>query len=74
MSNRSYPRVGGNSTGYTGYRKTCEICLKPNRKVIEIQVNWFRGDDELLNICDSCKKGKAEKELIDLCLKQKDSK
>ena len=63
---REYPRIGNYTTGYVAMRKTCQECLKPNRKCLEIQVNWFRGDDEVINICPECKAKKSIDELLQM--------
>lgn len=54
MSRRTYPRIG-EIKRYNGSRmcKACGIITKPCKRV-DIQVNWFRGDDEVFYVCDTC--------------------
>jgi hypothetical protein len=62
MSNRKYPRIGGQrkikpQKGQKKQLKTpvCIACINPSTHRVELQVNWFRGDDETVNACDKCK-------------------
>ncbi|WP_042298998.1 hypothetical protein [Paraburkholderia kururiensis] len=32
-------------------RGMCSCCRKTAARRVDIQVNWFRGDDEVLNLC-----------------------
>lgn len=82
MSQKSYPREMPPQWLYTHNRpgiKVCDKCgqqfPKPSRIcVIETQVNWFRGDDEVTALCEPCAKlaghtpppSKAEKQLVNL--------
>ena len=65
---RPYPRLGGiekrTKRRSTGAR--CVVCGKygANRKVT-IQVNWFRGDDEIVNVHQECRLGKSMAELLE---------
>lgn len=34
-------------------RKLCNCCTTPATHKVEIQVNWFRGDDEVFLLCDT---------------------
>lgn len=53
MSNRQYPYLSSKTRYKTN--KKCGRCgeQKPGY-TLEWQVSWFRGDDEVENICDSC--------------------
>jgi len=73
-SMRQYPRLGEYGTGYVNYRKTCEICRQPNRHVLSVQYSWFRGDDEVMNICQKCRKWKTDQEVIDFVFARERSK
>ncbi len=63
---KHYPRIGDYTTGFSNMRKTCQECSKPNRKCLVIEVNYFRGDDDVFNICPECKKKKTEDELLNI--------
>jgi len=61
MSARTYPRIGAvsNRAGYTKAKKlkpsTCHACGAQAIYRIDIQVNWFRGDDEVVSSCEAHK-------------------
>lgn len=54
MSNKRYPRVGRvlKKSKNTSAKCRCGVIAKHRT---EIQVNWFRGDDELYWACDEHK-------------------
>ncbi len=62
MGKRNYPRLGGVHPAHnrTAMPKqmNCALCGKPcarkDMKVIEVQVSYFRGDDECFFVCDPC--------------------
>lgn len=63
MSNRKYPRIGSErlhrpQRGQKRPLKTppCIVCGEPSTHRVEIQVNWFRGDDEIANACQTHRK------------------
>lgn len=49
----------------TKKQKPCDFpgCSAPAKR-IDIQTNWFRGDDVVLNACQEHKKPQYEKELL----------
>ena len=62
MSNRTYPRVGSQrkhkpQRGQKRPLRTppCAVCSAPSTYRVEVEVNWFRGDDETVNACDAHK-------------------
>lgn len=59
MSKRDYPRNMPPQWRAGQPAKTCNDCKQPIPKnerhcVIEVQVNWMRGDDEVEFLCESC--------------------
>lgn len=50
MSRREYPRIGSDRA-IKGKRQ-CHCCRNIAARKVEIQVSWFRGDDEVLQLCD----------------------
>jgi len=57
MSGRAYPRIGRTSLQRKWEKlppkgaPKCSACSQPARFRVEVQVNWFRGDDEVGNAC-----------------------
>jgi hypothetical protein len=49
MSKRKYPRLG--YAGKVKHKTDCSACLLPGTHKIEIQINWFRGDDDVYYAC-----------------------
>lgn len=47
---KTYPCLG-NSTKYKTPRGLCVICKAPAYCRVDIQTNWFRGDDEVFRTC-----------------------
>lgn len=63
---RTYPRVGSTRKHkpQRGQKKPlrtppCAVCGQPSTCRVEIEVNWFRGDDERANACDDHKNDPA---------------
>ena len=50
MSKREYPRIGADRPAKRGM---CSCCSQTAKRRVDIQVNWFRGDDEVLQLCDT---------------------
>ena len=50
MSKRKYPFIGDEFKG----DKPCVLCGCSKTGKIHIQVNWFRGDDEVYDVCKQC--------------------
>lgn len=66
MSKREYPFIGGQrlhkpQRGQKRPLKTppCAVCGAPSTHRVEIQINWFRGDDEAANACEAHRKDAA---------------
>lgn len=69
MSGRTYPCIGGSRdmrrkwTLKAGPRKgqsvhnrpRCVACGAEAEFIVDVQVNWFRGDDEVLKACGQCR-------------------
>ncbi|WP_439606836.1 hypothetical protein [Hydrogenophaga sp.] len=63
---RDYPRIGHQrlikpQRGQKKPLKTppCAACAQPSTHRVDVEVNWFRGDDEVFNAC-SDHKGDAQ--------------
>jgi hypothetical protein len=54
MSKSKYPRIG-NKRKYPG-KGLCEICKAPKAGRVEVQVDIFRGNDDVLKVCQWCQK------------------
>lgn len=54
MGNRKYPRIG--HVRKMGGKSPCKAkgCAETTDLRLDIQVNWFRGDDEVVNLCPKC--------------------
>lgn len=55
MSKAKYPKIGRISkVGKTQRRngKLCDCCDKPAVTWMDVQVSWFRGEDEVLKLCE----------------------
>ncbi|WP_134046860.1 hypothetical protein [Paraburkholderia caballeronis] len=48
MSRRTYPRIGAEANLKN---KLCSCCTNKAVKRIDIQTNWMRGDDDVMNVC-----------------------
>ena len=48
MSRREYPHIGSDRAVKRGL---CSCCNQTAKRCIGIQVDWFRGNDEVLNLC-----------------------
>lgn len=48
MSRREYPRIGSDRAIKRGL---CSCCNQSAQRRVDIQVDWFRGNDEVLNLC-----------------------
>lgn len=64
MSHRSYPRIDQSlpQRKWIADPKAapkCRCCGKPATHKVEVQINWFRGDDERFNVCDADKENVA---------------
>ena len=51
MSKRDCPRIGSDRS-MQGAR-LCDCCTSTAKRRVDVQVNWFRGDDEVLKLCDA---------------------
>ncbi|RST54130.1 hypothetical protein [Variovorax sp. DXTD-1] len=57
MSSKSYPRVGRTSRQQKWDKlppkaaPKCSACDQPARFRVDVEVNWFRGDDECGRAC-----------------------
>lgn len=53
MSRRKYPRFGGDRK-LQGDVPTCGVphCTDRPVRFVDMQVNWFRGDDETIPACE----------------------
>lgn len=55
---QKYPRIKQKTK--INYNKRgkgiCKICGEPSRGRVDVQVNWFRGDDDVLKVCQNCQK------------------
>ncbi len=61
---KQYPTIGSKQPWRTG--KKCAICGKAGTdQRIDIQVNWFRGDDEVIHVHADCAKGKNARTLLE---------
>jgi hypothetical protein len=49
VSRREYPRIGADRPAKRGM---CSCCNQTAMRRVDIQVNWFRGDDEVLQLCE----------------------
>ncbi|MGN6085845.1 hypothetical protein [Trinickia sp.] len=50
MSRREYPYIGVDRV--IKGNKQCHCCRQTAIRKVEIQVNWFRGDDEVFQLCE----------------------
>lgn len=50
---RTYPRISGKNP--LRRAPLCCICGEPATWRLEVQVSWFRGDDEHRDVCDEHK-------------------
>ncbi|RKZ99051.1 MAG: hypothetical protein DRQ46_00045 [Gammaproteobacteria bacterium] len=76
MGNRSYPVIGQmqpqrkSGRVYFTKKRKCQLCGKISEKgksfIIDIQVNYFRGDDEVFLICSKCASKQKDKLLSEL--------
>jgi hypothetical protein len=58
VSKRIYPYIGGVRRAQGG---TCDICrTEPVVAKVDVQTNWFRGDDEVFRVGERCKSLTAE--------------
>jgi len=49
---RRLPRYGSEIKRYRGPNPPpCEVCGAPASHKVDIQVSWFRGDDEVMVLC-----------------------
>lgn len=61
MSGRAYPRIGRTSLQRKWEKlppkgaPTCSACSQPARFRVDVEVNWFRGDDESGRACNEHK-------------------
>ncbi|MBB3004434.1 hypothetical protein FHX57_006816 [Paraburkholderia tropica] len=69
---REYPRVGSD---HSIKRGQCSCCNRFATRKVDIQVSWFRGDDEVLQLCElhyAFVGKQAWKELFDAATAEKD--
>lgn len=52
MSKREYPRIGSDRPIGGKGNRICNCCNTAAKRTVDIQVNWFRGDDEVLQLCE----------------------
>lgn len=45
-----YPRFGGDRK-LEHTEAGCECCDKPATHIVDVQVSWFRGEDECYHVC-----------------------
>jgi hypothetical protein len=56
MSRARYPKIGGTRDmrkkwGSNPSKRKCLVCGALAEYITEVEVNWFRGDDECVNTC-----------------------
>ncbi len=55
---KTYPCIGNT---YKVHRRNCQICRQAKAVVrIDVEVNYFRGDDEVFRACEKCRLLSAE--------------
>lgn len=55
MARKQYPAIGYKSKGGGKKGAKCAICKNsPGISRIDIEVNWFRGDDDVFYVCLDC--------------------
>ncbi|WP_207000653.1 hypothetical protein [Trinickia mobilis] len=50
MSRDRYPRIGTEMKAQT---KFCSCCDQPAVKRIDVQTDWMRGNDDVMQVCDA---------------------
>lgn len=57
MANKKdkYPRIKQRQA-FGAKRGTCKICGQPSKGRVDVQVNIFRGDDDVHKVCYVCHK------------------
>lgn len=50
MSRRNYPYIGSDRA--IKGKRLCHCCTATAIRKVDIQVSWFRGDDEVLQLCE----------------------
>jgi hypothetical protein len=50
MSRRHYPHIGADRS--IKGKRMCDCCQQTAVRKVDIQVDWFRGNDEVLQLCD----------------------
>ena len=62
---QQYPRVGS-KTKPRGIKKQkpCRVCGVLSNGYVEIEINPFRGDDEIISVCGACQSGRGASERI----------
>lgn len=63
MKKSKYPRIGEKTKRYQK-KGTCKICGEPSQGRVDVQVNWFRGDDDVWKVCENCQKKYKNPELL----------
>jgi hypothetical protein len=62
MSTHNYPRISGRNKLPTV--PMCCICGGVATWCVTIQVTWFRGEDEIRDVCDEHKQGLTPEVLV----------
>lgn len=53
MSRRDYPRLGSTSSlHHKKQNHKCSLCDATAVSRIDVQTDWFRGDDDVFLVCD----------------------
>lgn len=59
MTRRQYPRLGHDG-GNIPRNAACKLCGATERVYPQaVQVNWFRGDDDVYPVCRECRRKPA---------------
>ena len=64
--NNKYPRLGDfrRSPDWSKGGLPCIVCGTPTTGKVDVQVNNFRGDDEVLRVCNAHQKGNRTEVLL----------
>jgi len=54
---KEYPAIGRKKKPKNAGGLPCIICGIPTTGKVDIEVNWFRGDDEVVRVCAKHQKG-----------------
>ena len=68
MKASKYPRVGNIVRSRRGL---CKLCGQPKSDTaIVVQMDWFRGDDEVFPVHVACIQGKKVRELLQILIEK----